>query len=408
MQFDQTLLRQRGAHLLRSTLLGLVAGLLAGSASAFFLISLDWVTRRREGAPWLLYLLPVAGALVGWLYARWGQTAAKGNNAIISAINGEEVQVPFRMAPFVLLGTLATHLTGGSAGREGTAVQMGGSLAETAGRLLRVSTTDRRLLLMAGVSAGFGSVFGTPLAGTVFGLEVATVGLVRYDALLACLVGAFVGDWTTTAWGAHHTHYAVTSALPTLGAGLAWKLALAALAFGLAARLFVFLTHGIKDQLLKRVPLAWLRPVLGGLVVIGLTLLVGTREYLGLGVPQIVRAVSDQPVPTFAFLWKLLFTAVTVGSGFQGGEVTPLFFIGSTLGHTLAGPLGLAPDYLAALGFVATFGAAANAPLACLLMGVELFGGGVGGALAITCVLAFLFSGRGSIYGAQRWGVTPQ
>ncbi|HLO01669.1 MAG TPA: chloride channel protein, partial [Symbiobacteriaceae bacterium] len=246
MYVDQTRLRQRGAHLLRSTLLGLVAGSLAGSASAFFLVSLDWVTRQREGLPWLLYLLPVAGALVGLLYARWGQTAAKGNNAIISAINGEEVQVPLRMTPFVLLGTLATHLTGGSAGREGTAVQMGGSLADTVARLFRLSAQDRRLLLMAGVSAGFGSVFGTPLAGTVFGLEVATVGLVRYDALLACLVGAFVGDWTTTAWGAHHTHYAVTSVLPGLGAGLAWRLALAALAFALAARLFVFLTHGIK------------------------------------------------------------------------------------------------------------------------------------------------------------------
>lgn len=398
-------MRQHAVSLLRSTGMGAVAGLMAGSASAFFLAALDWVTREREAFPWLLFLLPLAGALVGYVYGRWGGAAAKGNNQIISAINGEEAPVPLRMAPFVLFGTLVTHLFGGSAGREGTAVQMGGSLADTVARLLRLGQRERRLFLMAGVAAGFGSIFGTPLAGTLFGLEVATVGLVRYDALVACLVGGYVGDWTATAWGAHHTHYAVTSPLPALGLGLAWRLVVAALAFGLVARLFAVLTHAIKEQLQKRIPQVWLRPVLGALVVIGVTLLLGTREYLGLGVPMIVRAVSDQPVPTLAFLWKLLLTAVTVGSGFQGGEVTPLFFMGATLGHVLGAPLGLAPDYLAALGFVATFGAAANAPLACLLMGIELFGGALSGPLAIVCILAFLFSGRKSIYAAQRWGV---
>jgi H+/Cl- antiporter ClcA len=397
--------QRHSTYLLRTTGLGLIAGLMAGSASALFLVALDWVTRERETFPWLLFLLPVAGALVGYLYDRWGGLAGKGHNQIISAMNGEAAPVPFRMAPFVLIGTLLTHLTGGSAGREGGALQIGGSLADTAARLLRLGAKERRLILMAGAAAGFGSIFGTPLAGTFFALEVATVGRIDLEALLVCLVGAYVGDWTTTAWGAHHTHYAVISPLPHLGAGLVWKLAVAALAFGVTGRYFASLTHAIKKQLQKRISQAWLRPVLGGLVVIGLTLLLGTREYLGLGIPTIVRAVAGQPVPPLAFLWKLLFTAVTVGSGFQGGEVTPLFFIGATLGHVLGAPLGLAGDYLAALGFVATFGAATKTPLACLLMGIELFGGALSGPLAIVCILAFLFSGRTSIYTTQRWGL---
>jgi H+/Cl- antiporter ClcA len=391
---------------LGAMLLGGAAGLVAGTASALFLFSLDWATQTQESRPWLLFLLPLAGALIGYLYDRYGQDAVKGNNLIIAVLNGEEKRIPFRMAPFVLIGTITTHLFGGSAGREGTAVQMGGSLADAMARLFRLDARTRRLLLAGGVSAGFGSVFGTPLAGMIFGLEVAQVGLLRYDALLACLVGAYVGDWTTTAWGAHHTHYHVTSPIPTMTPLLAGKLLLAAIAFGLTARLFWRLTHGIKGVLQQKVPRAWLRPVIGGLAVIGLTLLLGTRIYNGLGVPVIRQAVSTGFVPHFAFLAKLVLTAVTVGSGFQGGEVTPLFFMGATLGHTLATPLGLPVDYLAALGFVATFGAAANAPLASLLMGIELFGAGALTApLVITCAFAFFASGRGGIYTTQEWAL---
>lgn len=383
------------------TLFGTLVGGLAGSASALFLYLLSLATETRLAHHWLLWLLPAGGFLIGWVYHTYAGDARKGNNLLLEEIHQPQGRVPFRMAPLILATTVLTHLLGGSAGREGTAVQMGGSLAATLSRFLKLSPEDRRLLLMSGISAGFGSVFGTPLAGTIFGLEVLRVGGMRYDALLACLVASYAGDWVTSAWGAHHTHYAV-SAAPALSLGIAGKIAVAAVAFGLTSLAFASLTHWLKDLFASLLSWAPLRPVVGGVVVIGMTYLVGTTDYLGLGVPMISRAVSPEAVPTLAFAWKLAFTAVTLGSGFQGGEVTPLFFMGATLGHTLGGLMGLPADFMGALGFVAVFGAAANTPLACLAMGIELFGGGpMVAPLALACILAYIFSGHHGIYLAQ-------
>ncbi len=392
-------------YLLRSfvkwTLLAALVGVLAGTASAFFLFALHWATDTRVINPWLLWLLPLGGLAVGWVYHRYGGDAKKGNNLLLEELHHPQGRVPLRMAPLVLGGTVLTHLFGGSAGREGTAVQMGGSLADFVSRLFALSPDDRRVLLMSGISAGFGSVFGTPLAGTIFGMEVARVGGLRYDALLACLVGSFVGDMVTIAWGAHHTPYSVGE-IPAFTPLLAGKIAVAALAFGLASRTFAGLTHWLKEQFGRLIPWAPLRPLAGGLLVIGLTYLVGTRDYLGLGIPVISQAVDGGPVAGAAFAWKILFTAVTLGAGFQGGEVTPLFFIGATLGNALGQLLAVPPGFLAALGFVAVFGAAANTPLACLIMGIELFGGGpMLGPLALACFLAYLFSGHTGIYSSQ-------
>lgn len=381
--------------------LGSLVGVLAGTASAVFLVALEWATATREAHPYLLWALPLAGVAVAWLYARFGQGAERGNNLILDTIHRLEGRVPARMAPLVLLGTVVTHLFGGSAGREGTAVQMGGSLADTLARRLRLSPADRRLMLMAGVSGGFGSVFGTPLAGTVFGMEVLRVGAIRYDAFVACLAAAFVGDRVTTAWGVHHGHYPVTG-VPDPSLGVLAKVALAGVAFGLAALLFAELAHGFKAAFRTLVPWPLLRPVAGGLAVAGLTLALGTRAYLGLGVPMIQRSFTPDAVPPLAFFWKTLFTAITLGSGFQGGEVTPLFFVGATLGHALAAILHLPPGFLAALGFVAVFAGAANTPLTCILMGAELFGAAPLPYVGIACVISYVFSGHRGIYTAQR------
>lgn len=403
VRWDWTEHRTLAVSLFKWTLLGSIVGVLAGSASALFLWSLEYVTRTRETSPWLLWLLPVGGIGVGWLYQRYGRLAGRGNNLILEQLHGAGGRVPFRMAPMVLVGTLVTHLLGGSAGREGTAVQMGGSLADWFARQIRLQPADRRLLLMSGVAGGFASVFGTPLAGTVFAVEVPRLGNIRYDGLVPCLVAALVGDRVADAWGVHHTHY-LFGGIPPWSVGLFGKVAVAGLAFGVAALIFSELVHLLKGVYAILVPSQLWRPAVGGLAVVILVYLAGTRDYIGLGVPMIQRAFTGAVAP-LAFLWKIIFTAVTLGAGFQGGEVTPLFFVGATLGNTLGRLLAEPPAFLAGLGFVAVFAGAANTPLTCIIMGVELFGHEALPYLGLACVFSYVFSGHRGIYTAQRVGV---
>lgn len=386
---------------LKWLLIGGIVGILAGTASAVFLVSLDWATRTRIANPGIIFLLPLAGLLVGWIYHRFAGRAAQGNNLVIEEIHSNQAAVPFRMMPLILAGTVITHLFGGSAGREGTAIQMGASLADTLRRILRLNPEDRRLILMAGISGGFASVFGTPAAGFVFGMEVQSVGRIRYEGLIPCLIAACVGDLVTRAWGVGHTHYPVLANV-TIEPFLLLKVVVAGIAFGITAILFIEFIHAIKHLHSRYVLYPPLRPFIGGIVLITLTLLLNTQDYLGLGIPLIQRSVDGSGVMALAFLLKLTFTAITLGSGFLGGEVTPLFVIGSTLGYTLSGVLGVDAAFMASIGFVAVFAGASNTPLACALMGIELFGGGSAIYLLVGCAVAYLASGHRGIYVTQR------
>jgi H+/Cl- antiporter ClcA len=381
---------------LRWLLLAALVGTLAGTASAGFLVALDWVTRWREAHAWALALLPVGGLLVGLAYHYFGNRVVKGNNLILDEIHTPSEVIPLRLVPLVLGGTLVTHLFGGSAGREGTAVQMGGALADQLSRWL--PRRERRLLLIAGMSAGFAAVFGTPLAGAVFGLEVFLLGSVRYEAILPSFVAAVVADTVTRAWGVGHTQYPELAALPLTAAGLGATLLAGAL-FGLAARAFAGLTHAI-SRLFGLLTYPPLRPVVGGVLVAGAMWALGTMRYAGLGVPVIVEAFQHR-LAAQDFILKLGLTALTLGAGFKGGEVTPLFFMGAALGSALAGVLPLPVALLAGMGFVGVFAGAANTPLACLLMGLELFGSRAGVYLGLACVVAYLFSGHHGIYSSQ-------
>lgn len=390
----------------------LVVGLLVGSASAFFLVSLDAVTTYRTAHPWLLWGLPLAGFGIGWLYLRFGQEVVKGNNQLIEELQQASGVISWKMMPFILLTTLVTHLFGGSAGREGTAVQMGGSLAEQwnifsqkffPSTAVEQALFDRKLLLIAGMSAGFASVFGTPLAGMVFALEVAIIGKMRYEALFPSLLAALLADGVCQQlWGVGHTHY-VIGPIPVLSLpNLLWAM-LAGSCFGLMGMGFAQLTHLIGVLSKKYIAYAPLRPLLGGLVVCLLTALLGYR-YIGLGVPVIVESFQT-PVAWYDSLGKTFFTALTLGTGFKGGEVTPLFYIGATLGNTLATVLPLPLPLLAGMGFVGVFAGASNTPLACTLMGIELFGVEAGLYLAVACMVAYVFSGHIGIYASQQLGV---
>ncbi len=388
-----------------------------GSAVALFLWSLDAVTRLRFEHPWLLFLLPVAGIGVGAMYHWLGKEAEGGNNLLIDQIHEPGGGVPLRMAPLILVSTVITHLFGGSAGREGTAVQIGGSFAGGVARLFRLSHGEVKLLLMSGIAAGFGAVFGTPLAGTVFAIEVLAVGHMRSRALMPCLIGAMVGDWTCHAWGIGHTEYhlhfmndvAAPAHLFHLEAGLLVKVLAAAVVFGLASRLFSELSHHASTLAKRLCPSSVLRPAIGGMLVIALVYALGTRDYLGLGVwsadtdaPVISSFFADTPFRPWAWWWKLVFTVATLSAGFKGGEVTPLFFIGAALGHALSPILGGPVDLFAALGFIAIFAGATNTPLACTLMGIELFGASNSVYFAVACFVAYHFSGKSGIYLSQR------
>ncbi len=413
-----------GMYILKWLCLATPVAAVIGSACALFLWLLERATQLRIETPWLLFLLPVAGAGISILYSRVGHVSEGGNNLLMDAIHGHEdadsgIIIPRRMAPLILLATVTTHMFGGSAGREGTAVQMGGSIASTIGRWFRLSRVDMRTLLLAGIAAGFGGVFGTPLTGAVFAMEVLAVGRMNYDALIPCLIAAIIGDWACGVWGIHHDHYFISSAAADLGgAPLNWlltaKVAIAAVAFGLVSAMFAEMIHGIHHIFKRTIALPFLRPVIGGLIVIGLVYLLGTRDYLGLGASSptpgtvtIQSCFSPQGAHTWSWWWKLLFTAVTLGSGFKGGEVTPLFFIGAALGNTLGLLLGAPVDLFAGLGFIAVFAGAANTPLACTLMGIELFGSQYTLYFTIACFLSYLLSGYSGIYLSQRIG-TPK
>lgn len=390
------------AHLLRWIVLGAVVGVLAGLSSAAFLQTLTWATNLRLDHGWLLFLLPVGGLVVGLAYHHLGGRSAGGNSLIIDEIHDPTAWVPRRMAPLVFAGTVITHVFGGSAGREGTAIQMSGSLTDAFSRLVRLRPDDRRLMLIAALGGGFGAVFGVPIAGCVFALEVQAVGRMRYDALVPALSASLVGDLVVRAVGVKHVLQ------PQLGeihitAALAAKVAIAGLAFGLASIVFSELVHGIKRAFASNVKWPPARPLIGGVGVVGLVYLVGTRDYLGLSVPLITKATAGGAgIVAGAFALKVLFTALTLGAGFQGGEVTPLFVIGATLGVTMGRLLAVPIPLMAAVGFVAVFAGAANTPLACTVMGVELFGGGGVVVFAIACVVSYIFSSHRGIYGTQR------
>jgi H+/Cl- antiporter ClcA len=407
-------------QLLFWTIIILPVSISIGLLVAFFLWLLDFVTVFRWTHGWIIFLLPVAGILITWLYYLSGKNAEAGNNLIMDEIHEPGGGVPARLTPLILFTTVITHLFGGSAGREGTAVQMGGSIAALFAKWFRISREQKKIMLMCGIAAGFAAVFGTPVAAAIFALEVLAIGRIKYNALVPSLIAALIADITCKSFGIQHTTYHIALidqsdkmfSPVNFDLLLLLKVIVAGALFGFTGFVFARFVHFIKTGSQQLIPNKYLIPVLGGILVVGGSYLLGSFDYLGLGVTNpnpgsvsILSAFTPGGADSLSWLWKLVLTSITLGMGFKGGEVTPLFFIGACLGNTLATILGAPVDLFAGLGLIAVFGGATNTPLACTLLGIELFGSEQVIYFAVACFTAYYFSGHTGIYQSQKLAV---
>ncbi|SHH17257.1 voltage-gated chloride channel family protein [Flavobacterium defluvii] len=376
-----------------------LTGILAGSASALFLVSLEWVTQFRIQHDYIIWFLPFGGFLVGAGYYYWGESVVKGNNLLLEEYEKPKKIIPFKMAPLVLLGTLLTHLFGGSAGREGTAVQMGGAIADQFTKIFKLDNFERRILIILGISAGFASVFGTPLAGAIFALEVLYFSKISFKSIILSFLAAYAAYFTVEFWQIKHTHYSVP-VVPEINFNNIFYTLLVGILSGFAALLFSRSTHFWSSFFSKNIKYPPLRPVIGGIALAIAIAGFGFTKFSGLGVAVIVDSFSN-PCQWYDFLLKILFTGFTLGAGFKGGEVTPLFFVGATLGSALSMFIPMPIALLAGIGFVAVFSGATHTPIACTIMGMELFGIQPGIFIALGCTIAYFSSGSVGIYKSQ-------
>ncbi len=379
--------------------LALIVGILSGLASALFLFSLEFVTNFREINKWIIWLLPFGGLLIGYGYYLYGNDVVTGNNLILEEYSNPQKKIPFRMAPMVLLGTLITHLFGGSAGREGTAIQMSTSIADQFTKWFSLDKEERKIILICGISAGFASVFGTPLAGAIFAIEVLYFSKINYKSIFPSLLVAYIAYFTVEFLPIHHTHYSIPF-VPSITFELVFWTFLVGIPFGLAAMLFSRTTHWWGKMFSRYITFPPLRPFVGGIIIAIAVFLMGTTKFIGLGIPTIVNSFETEQL-IYVFLLKILFTGFTLGAGFKGGEVTPLFFVGATLGSFLSLYVPLPTALMAGMGFVAVFSGATHTPIACTVMGMELFGVEGGLFIGIACFVSYSFSGMTGIYTTQ-------
>ena len=379
-------------------LLGLIMGILGGLLGAGFHHTLHFVTDLRGKSPWLVLLLPLAGLLSVGIYRLFRLRNNRGTNEIIDAVlNGEQVK-PL-IAPAIFLATTLTHFFGGSAGREGAALQLGGSTGSMLGRLFRLPENERTVLIMSGMSAVFAGLFGTPLTATLFTMEFSSVGTIFSPALLPCYLAAFTASRLSLVMGVHPEGIMLTEPV-TFTATTNFHVLILAIAVGLLGIGMCFLLHEAEHLAAKKLPNPWLRIFLGGCVIAVLTLLVGDHRYNGAGMDMALGAVEGN-ANWYDFLMKLLFTAVTLAAGFKGGEIVPTFCIGATFGCTLAGLLGLDPGIGAALGLIGLFCCVTNSPIAAIILSVEMFGSTNLYLFAFVCVIAFVISGNWGLYASQ-------
>lgn len=383
--------------LLRWLIVAGVTGLILGVAGGLFGRSITAVTGFRGEHPWMIWLLPVAGLLIVAIYRM--DTYKTGTNLVLEGIQSGKY-VPLRMAPLIVAATILTHAFGGSAGREGAALQLGGSIGGTFGKWMKYDEYDHKIMIMCGMSAAFSALFGTPLTATVFAMEVISVGIMQYAALVPCSVAALIARWAAEYVGAHGEHFSLPKGI-VLDFGSAFLVILLAVLGAAVSILFCFILHSAEHLYKKWIPNEWIRIVCGALLIILMTYVLGTTDYLGAGMDVIERAVDGQVVAA-AFLIKMIFTAVTLGSGFKGGEIVPTLFVGATFGCLFGQISGLSPSLAAACGMTAVFCGVTNCPISSLLLSFELFGFDYMPFFLLTAAVSYLESGYFGLYHSQK------
>ena len=383
---------------LKWTLLGVLLGAVGGIIGAGFHHALHVVTHLRNTHGWLLLLLPVAGIATVAIYRLLGQRNNRGTNEIIdAALEGKPVS-PL-VAPAIFLASALTHLCGGSAGREGAALQLGGSTASLLARTLRLSENDTTVAIMAGMSAVFAGLFGTPLTACLFTMEFESVGTIFSPALLPCFLAAYVASRVSGILGVHGEVFPLDAA-QAITLGNCWKFALLAVLISLLGIGMCWVFHKAEHLAKHKIPNAWVRIALGGGVILLLTMAVGDQRYNGAGMNMALGAVAGN-AKWQDFALKLLFTAVTLAAGFKGGEIVPTFCIGATFGCVAGALLGLEPGMAAALGLIGLFCCATNSPLASIVLSIEMFGGANVYLFSLVCVICFVLSGNSGLYASQ-------
>ena len=385
---------------LQWALAGILVGIIVGLVGTAFAYAISFATKTRTAHSWILYLLPLLGIVIVWIYNRAGMEDQPGTNMVLLSVR-EEKTVPFRIAPVIFSTSFLTHLGGGSAGREGAALQIGSAISQQIGRWMKADANAMRIFSMCGMSACFSCLFGTPVAATVFSMEVVSVGIMRYSALIPCAISALTADWVARCFHVHHMQFSLPALSAAFDIQIGAKVLVIAVVAAIVSILFCLVLQKVAHIYEKYIVNRYIRIIIGGLLVIGLTKLLGTTDYLGAGENIITSAVSGN-AKSCAFLLKILFTAITLEAGYKGGEIVPSLFIGATLGCVLSSLLGIDPGFGAAVGMIGLFCGATNCPVASIFLGLELFGGAGLEWFLLTVAISYFISGYYGLYSQQK------
>ena len=391
--------REQLSVFLKLLVFSCIIGVTVGIVGALFHHAIELATELRHEYPWLLYGMPLAGIIIIGSYRVCGIEKDRGTNFVLTAVREDEPMY-LRKAPLIFISTVLTHLTGGSSGREGAALQLGGAISGKIGHAMKLDEKDKKLITMCGMSAGFSALFGTPITAAIFAMEVISVGVMYYSAIVPCVLGAIIATLTAQKMGGEVTFFALND-IPALQGEIIIRVLILGFLCAVVSIIFCYINHKTPKIYAHFLPNPMIRAAVGGLIIIVLTLLVGTRDYNGAGMDVIVKALQGEAVP-YAFVLKLLCTAITLGAGFKGGEIVPVFFTGATFGCVAGGLLGLSPGFAASLGMTAVFCGVTNCPVSSILLAFELFGGESLALYALCIAVAYMLSGYFGLYSEQK------